>query len=472
MPDRFARPARADGRRARARGVGARSRRSCSTTCRRRPSSLPDGRVGGLTDARRTLAGARRRTTTRRRWRRRSAGRARTCVRSLEEALGGRVQLHLTEFTEGVDLGSPGWGTAGGQPGRARPSRLARAAADGSGTTSSCGPRPRFARARREVLGDVAVEPMEAPLTAGFVFGPGRLAVVTEEDLFGARRHTRRRPAVHGRRTTASPTSSSRATSPCTGSTASAATRASCTASSPAPSATTSSSSTRRATSSTCRRDAVGMVARYIGGDVAAACTGWAAPTGPGRPRRSSVPCATWPASSCGSTRVRMSVPGHAFGPDTPWQRELEDAFPYEETPDQLRVIEEVKRDMERPVPMDRLLCGDVGFGKTEVAVRAAFKAVMGGKQVAVLVPTTLLAEQHFLTFRERFAPYPVTVRDAVAVRRRRRAGGVGRRHRGGQGRHRDRHAPAARHATCASPTSACWSSTRSSASASRTRSG
>ncbi|MDP9184313.1 MAG: transcription-repair coupling factor, partial [Actinomycetota bacterium] len=107
---------------------------------------------------------------------------------------------------------------------------------------------------------------------------------------------------------------------------------------------------------------------------------------------------------------VRMSVPGHAFAPDTPWQRELEDAFPYEETPDQLRVIDDVKRDMERPVPMDRLLCGDVGFGKTEVAVRAASKAVMGGKQVAVLVPTTLLAEQHFLTFRERFAPFPVTV--------------------------------------------------------------
>jgi transcription-repair coupling factor (superfamily II helicase) len=107
---------------------------------------------------------------------------------------------------------------------------------------------------------------------------------------------------------------------------------------------------------------------------------------------------------------VRMSVPGFAFGPDTPWQRELEDAFPYEETPDQLRVIDDVKRDMERPLPMDRLLCGDVGFGKTEVAVRAAAKAVMSGKQVAVLVPTTLLAEQHLLTFRERFAPFPVTV--------------------------------------------------------------
>src|ERR671936_230530 len=107
---------------------------------------------------------------------------------------------------------------------------------------------------------------------------------------------------------------------------------------------------------------------------------------------------------------VRMSVPGHAFEPDLPWQRELEDAFPYEETPDQLRVIDEVKQDMERPVPMDRLLCGDVGFGKTEVAVRAAFKAVMGGKQATVLVPTTLLAQQHNATFSERFAPFPVKV--------------------------------------------------------------
>ena len=89
---------------------------------------------------------------------------------------------------------------------------------------------------------------------------------------------------------------------------------------------------------------------------------------------------------------ARMASPGHAFGPDTPWQRELEDAFPYVETADQLAAIDEVKRDMERPVPMDRLICGDVGYGKTEIAVRAAFKAVQDGKQVAVLVPTTLLA--------------------------------------------------------------------------------
>jgi transcription-repair coupling factor (superfamily II helicase) len=108
---------------------------------------------------------------------------------------------------------------------------------------------------------------------------------------------------------------------------------------------------------------------------------------------------------------ARTAAPGYAFGPDTPWQRELEDAFPYVETPDQLRTIDEVKADMELPIPMDRLICGDVGYGKTEIAVRAAFKAVQDGKQVAVLCPTTLLVQQHFATFTERFANFPVVVR-------------------------------------------------------------
>jgi transcription-repair coupling factor (superfamily II helicase) len=107
---------------------------------------------------------------------------------------------------------------------------------------------------------------------------------------------------------------------------------------------------------------------------------------------------------------VRESQPGHAFPADVPWQREFEGAFIFEETPDQLRAIGETKSDMERAKPMDRLICGDVGFGKTEVAIRAAFKAVMGGKQVAVLVPTTVLAQQHFNTFRERMADYPVRI--------------------------------------------------------------
>ncbi|MDQ4031338.1 MAG: transcription-repair coupling factor [Actinomycetota bacterium] len=108
---------------------------------------------------------------------------------------------------------------------------------------------------------------------------------------------------------------------------------------------------------------------------------------------------------------ARQSSPGHAFGPDTPWQAELEDAFPYIETPDQLAAIEEVKADMRREVPMDRVVCGDVGYGKTEIAVRAAFKAVQDGKQVAVLVPTTLLAQQHLQTFTDRMRSFPVTVR-------------------------------------------------------------
>ncbi|HYL54324.1 MAG TPA: transcription-repair coupling factor, partial [Gemmatimonadales bacterium] len=106
----------------------------------------------------------------------------------------------------------------------------------------------------------------------------------------------------------------------------------------------------------------------------------------------------------------RQLASGFAFPPDTPWQRELESAFLYEDTPDQRRASEEVKRDMERPRPMDRLLVGDVGYGKTEVALRAAFKAVQAGKQVALLVPTTILAEQHGRTFRERLADYPVRV--------------------------------------------------------------
>lgn len=106
----------------------------------------------------------------------------------------------------------------------------------------------------------------------------------------------------------------------------------------------------------------------------------------------------------------RKIVPGHAFAEDTEWQRDFEERFPYEETPDQLKAIAEIKADMEKPEPMDRLLCGDVGYGKTEVAIRAAFKAVMDGKQVAVMVPTTVLAQQHFMTFKERMQPFGVKV--------------------------------------------------------------
>ena len=107
----------------------------------------------------------------------------------------------------------------------------------------------------------------------------------------------------------------------------------------------------------------------------------------------------------------RQASPGHAFAPDTPWQAEMEDAFGFTETVDQLTAITEVKSDMEKPIPMDRVICGDVGYGKTEIGVRAAFKAVQDGKQVAVLVPTTLLADQHLQTFTDRMAGFPVTVK-------------------------------------------------------------
>src|SRR5207244_9285140 len=106
----------------------------------------------------------------------------------------------------------------------------------------------------------------------------------------------------------------------------------------------------------------------------------------------------------------RQMRPGYAFAPDTKWQAEFDRSFPFRETPDQLKAIIDTKIDMERTRPMDRLICGDVGFGKTEVAVRAAFKAVMDGKQVAVLAPTTVLAQQHFEVFRQRMLDYPARI--------------------------------------------------------------
>ncbi|GAH29306.1 unnamed protein product, partial [marine sediment metagenome] len=107
---------------------------------------------------------------------------------------------------------------------------------------------------------------------------------------------------------------------------------------------------------------------------------------------------------------IRKVIPGYHFSLDTDWQLEFEASFPYQETPDQLRATHEVKQDMENPSPMDRLVCGDAGYGKTEVAMRAAFKVVMDNKQVAMLVPTTILAEQHHRTFRERIAAYPIRI--------------------------------------------------------------
>jgi transcription-repair coupling factor (superfamily II helicase) len=155
--------------------------------------------------------------------------------------------------------------------------------------------------------------------------------------------------------------------------------------------------------------DHIDRVSRYIG-------------AGEGRPALTRLSSADWEhAKSRVKTAVqniakellalyaaRETAPGYAFSPDTVWQHDLESSFPYLETPDQLAAIEDVKSDMERQRPMDRLICGDVGYGKTEVALRATFKAVMDGKQVAILVPTTILAQQHFITFRERLATYPV----------------------------------------------------------------
>jgi transcription-repair coupling factor (superfamily II helicase) len=156
--------------------------------------------------------------------------------------------------------------------------------------------------------------------------------------------------------------------------------------------------------------DQLGQVTRYVGGEMPSlhrlGGADWAKTKGRARKAVRQIASELIRLYS-----ARMASPGHAFGADSPWQRELEDAFPYIETADQLAAIDEVKRDMERPVPMDRLICGDVGYGKTEIAVRAAFKAVQDGSQVAVLVPTTLLAQQHQATFGERYAPFPVVVR-------------------------------------------------------------
>ncbi len=328
-------------------------------------------------------------------------------IRPLAESLGERPELHLSSFTEGEDLQLRSWGASAGTPGALVTQLKELRALDYRVVLSAHG-HGSLERAR-EVVGDAATETIESPLASGFVFGPGKLAVLTEEDLFGARRYTRAAPRFTARQTDGAADELT-----------------------PGDFAVHRIHGVGRYQGIVHRElagserdylvleyakgdklyvptDAVGMVARYIGGDVPRVHrmggTDWARATA--KVKRAVRDMA---GELVRLYTVRMSVPGHAFGPDTPWQRELEDAFPYEETPDQLRVIDDVKRDMERPLPMDRLLCGDVGFGKTEVAVRAACKAVMEGKQVAVLVPTTLLAEQHFLTFRERFAPFPVTV--------------------------------------------------------------
>jgi transcription-repair coupling factor (superfamily II helicase) len=155
--------------------------------------------------------------------------------------------------------------------------------------------------------------------------------------------------------------------------------------------------------------DALDQVTRYVGGESPTldrlGGADWAKRKG--RARRAVREIA---AELIKLYAARQATRGHAFSPDTTWQRELEDAFAFVETPDQMGAIDDVKRDMEQIVPMDRLICGDVGYGKTEIAVRAAFKAVQDGKQVAILVPTTLLVQQHYATFADRYAGFPVNV--------------------------------------------------------------
>lgn len=344
---------------------------------------------------------------------------------ALEEALGGaaRVRLDLSEMAEGIPLGFSDWGSA-----RANPVEVAVRAralleesyelvvtAEGHGFLE----RAREVFAERDVLveltGEAPLGPgraagLEAEVGSGFVFEPAKLAVITEEDLFGTRRHTREAPRMVSRRAQSIISELT-----------------------PGDFVVHTVHGVGRFEGVVHREiaggerdylvlayakddklyvpsDQVGVVSRYGGGE---------------EPRLHRLGGSEWTKTK---TRVkkavrdmagelvrlysaRMANPGHAFAPDTPWQRELEDAFPHTETGDQLTAIEDVKADMELARPMDRLVCGDVGYGKTEIAVRAAFKAAMEGKQAAVLVPTTLLAEQHFVTFSERYAPFPVRVK-------------------------------------------------------------
>jgi transcription-repair coupling factor (superfamily II helicase) len=370
---------------------------------------LPEGGWVVVTHAHRTIDRARAASVEADALAEATAWPAARVLHPLDAALGSHVRLHLTEFAEGLDLGVAGWGTGQGNAAELS-KRAGELAAAGFRLILSGRGHGSLERAR-EVLGaDVPVEPVESPLADGFLVAAAKLAVITEEDLFGSRRHTRSAPRFTRRRT------DSIADELETGDFAVHRIHG----------VGRYTGITHRALAGAERdylvleyaagdrlfvpSDQVGMVAKYVGGDT---------------PRLHRMGGSDWARATAKVKRavrdmagelvrlytVRLSVPGHAFGSDTPWQQELEDAFPHEETTDQISAIDEVKADMMLPKPMDRLICGDVGFGKTEIAVRAAFKAVMEGKQVAVLVPTTLLAEQHFITFSERFAPFPVTVK-------------------------------------------------------------
>ena len=272
-----------------------------------------------------------------------------------------------------------------------------------------------------------AVTLVDGILAQGWAFVPGRLMVLTDAEVFGWSRPRKRRTV---RRRAASPESfyadlQRGRLSWCTWTMASGAIMAWCARPSTTSSAITWRSSTRPATGCLCPSTRP-----------TASVAMWAPTTRTPYMHRLG---GTRVGRRCASARKRPSndiaaellelyaarevTPGHAFSADTAWQHELEGSFPYEETDDQLRALTEVKGDMERPKPMDRLLCGDVGYGKTEVALRAAFKAVMDGKQVAMLVPTTVLAQQHFYTFRRRLRAFPGHGGDALALSHARGAG-------------------------------------------------
>jgi transcription-repair coupling factor (superfamily II helicase) len=383
------------------------------------PELVPSGGWAVLLQARRTEDRARQAVDDARALAEASGWPGPDVVADLDEALEGHTRLHLTEFAEGIDLGLASWGTAqGNAPELAK--RLVELHEHRHRVVVAASAHGSLERAREVmaeaglplVEGDPTADAaaIEADLAGGFVFAPGRLAVATEEDVFGSRRHTRSTPRLTRRRTdaiAAELTPGDFAVHRVHGVGRFIGIQRRAIAGSERDYMVLEYAAGDRLSVPT---DQVGMVARYVGGE---------------QPRLSRLGTNDWVKTTSKVKRavrdmagelvrlysVRMSVPGHAFGPDTPWQAEMEDAFPYEETRDQVSAIDEVKRDMERGKPMDRLICGDVGYGKTEIAVRAAFKAVMDGKQVAVLVPTTLLAEQHFITFSERFSAFPVTVR-------------------------------------------------------------
>ncbi len=378
---------------------------------------LPEGGWAVLVQARRTADRARQAAVEAEALARAGEWPGPPALRPLTEALGDHTRVDLSEFAEGLDLSIAGWGTSAGNA-LELAGRLAHLASSGYRVVVTAQGHGSLERAKEVVaerglsLADdarAAAVAALAELAGGFVFDAGKLAVATEEDLFGSRRHTRHAPRIARRavdRVAEELEPGDFAVHRVHGVGRYVGVMRRAIGNSERDYMVVEYAAGDRLSVPT---DQVGSVAKYIGGDL---------------PRLSRLGTNDWVRTTTRVKRavrdmagelvrlysVRMAVPGHAFGPDTPWQQELEDAFPYEETRDQLGAIEEVKRDMAQPKPMDRLICGDVGYGKTEIAIRAAFKAVMDGKQVAVLVPTTLLAEQHFVTFSERFAPFPVKV--------------------------------------------------------------